>query len=162
LSGDVLTPPEDSAAGAFTAFAKQAEPRLRHALAAAFGVQRGREALTDALAYAWEHWDRVEGADNPAGYVYRIACRYAMRGERRSPAPQVVAADRLPWIEPALSGALARLSPMQRQVVVLVEGFAWTHRETAELLGVAPSTVQKHLERGLAKLRSALGVSIDV
>ena len=152
----------DATPDAFTVFAKEVEPRLRHALASAFGVQRGREALIDALAYAWEHWDRVERADNPAGYVYRIAYRHAQRAaRRRSPAPQVVGADRLPWVEPALSAAMARLSPMQRQVVVLVEGFQWTHRETAELLGVAPSTIQKHLERGLTKLRAALGVSID-
>ncbi len=158
-----MTSPPVATPGAFASFAKEAEPRLRHALAAAFGVQRGREALTDALAYAWEHWERVGGVDNPSGYVYRIAYRYASRSDRRlSPVPQVVPPDQLPWIEPGLSAALTRLSPMQRQVVVLVEGFEWTHRETAELLDVAPSTVQKHLERGLVKLRAALGVNIDV
>ena len=81
----------------------------------------------------------------------------ARRGSHRLPA-----ADQPPWIEPGLSNALARLSPMQRQVVVLVEAFGWTHREAAELLGVGASTVLKHLERGLVKLRAALGVGTDV
>jgi DNA-directed RNA polymerase specialized sigma24 family protein len=132
-------------------------------LAARFGVQRGREAVTEALAYAWEHWDRIERTNNPAGYLYRIAYRFAQRANRRlTPPMQVVGNSQLPWVEPGLSTAMERLSPMQRQVVVLVEGFEWTQREAADLLGVAPSTVQKHLERGLAKLRVALGVGIDV
>ncbi len=50
---------------------------------------------------------------------------------------------------------------MQRTVTVLVHGFGWTQREVAELLDVGLSTVQKHLERGLDKLRKALGVEID-
>lgn len=158
-----MTSPPVTTPRSFATFAKEAEPRLHYALSAAFGVQRARGALTDALSYAWEHWDKVGTVENPSGYVYRIAHRYALRVDRRGyPMRQVVAVNHPPWVEPGLSDALARLSPKQRQVVVLVEGFEWTHRETAELLGIAPSTVQKHLERGLVKLRSALGVGIDV
>ena len=146
----------------FGEFAREVEPRLRYALAAGFGMQRGREAVSDALAYAWEHWDRVSMVENPSGYLYRIAQRYAQRRRRLPPLPPVVPGDQPPWIEPGLSEAFGRLSPMQRQVVVLVEAFEWTHRETAELLDLSTSTVQKHLERGLSKLRAALGVGIDV
>jgi DNA-directed RNA polymerase specialized sigma24 family protein len=42
---------------------------------------------------------------------------------------------------------------------VLVEGFEWTHREAAEVLGISASSVQTHLERGLAQLRRSLGVT---
>ncbi|MDQ1375179.1 MAG: hypothetical protein QOJ09_2517, partial [Actinomycetota bacterium] len=35
------------------------------------------------------------------------------------------------------------------------------HREVAAVLDVAPSTVQTHVERGIAKLRSRLEVSED-
>ena len=150
-------------ANEFTGFAREVEPRLRYALAAGFGVQRGREAVAEALVYAWENWDEVSQVENPSGFLYRIAQRYASRrGRRVPPSPPVVPADQPPWIEPGLSNALARLSPMQRQVVVLVEAFGWTHREAAELLGVGASTVLKHLERGLVKLRAALGVGTDV
>jgi DNA-directed RNA polymerase specialized sigma24 family protein len=45
---------------------------------------------------------------------------------------------------------------------VMVEGFGWTHHEMAEFLGVGRSTVQKHLERGLARLRRDLGATTDV
>ncbi len=67
----------------------------------------------------------------------------------------------MPWVEPGLPRALARLSKQQRTAVVLVHAFGWTFREVAELTGVKPTTVQNHLERGLAKLRDALEVHED-
>ncbi|MGH8935267.1 MAG: RNA polymerase sigma factor, partial [Acidimicrobiia bacterium] len=55
-----------------------------------------------------------------------------------------------------------RLTPLQRQAVVLVHGCGYPYREVAQLLEIAPSTVQTHVERGLEKLRAALGVMSDV
>lgn len=149
---------------AFTTFAHEVEPRLRYALVAACGTQRGVEATIDALEWAWEHWDKIEHAGNPAGYLYRVARRRAMRDPSRT-LPllrEPVSGDDKPWIEPGLNRALGRLSTKQRLVVVMVEAFGWTHQEMAEFLGVGRSTVQKHLERGLARLRRDLGVESDV
>ena len=42
----------------------------------------------------------------------------------------------------------------------LIYGYGWTMSEVAELLGTAKTTVQKHAERGLAKLRTTLGVEL--
>ena len=61
--------------------------------------------------------------------------------------------------EPGLPGALARLTERQRLAVVLVHGYGYTHREVAELTGIRQTTVQNHLTRGLASLRSTLGVN---
>lgn len=60
------------AVDSFTEFVKQVEPRLRRALPVAYGIERGAEATADALAYAWENWERIEQMDNPAGYLYRV------------------------------------------------------------------------------------------
>lgn len=49
---------------AFTEFVREAEPRLRRALVVAWGGDRGREATAQALAWAWEHWDRLSGMEN--------------------------------------------------------------------------------------------------
>jgi hypothetical protein len=57
----------------FTEFARVAEPRLRVALRAAFGIESGREATAEVLAFAWEHWDRVRQKDNPVGYLWGLA-----------------------------------------------------------------------------------------
>jgi DNA-directed RNA polymerase specialized sigma24 family protein len=145
----------------FAEFMREAEPRVRRALVAGYGPQLGRDATVDAFEYAWEHWDRVGSGANPAGYVYRTGAHSAARTRRRrrrpagfDPAPTPSS----PWVEPKLDGALDRLSRHQRIAVVLIHGFGWTYRETADLLGLRRSTVQRHLERGMEKLRSELGV----
>ena len=50
---------------------------------------------------------------------------------------------------------------VQRVAVVLAHGYGWTHREVAELLGISTSSVQKHVERAMAKLQAALEVTVD-
>ena len=143
----------------FEAFYRDAEPRLRRALVAALGPEPGREAAAEALAYACEHWERVRGMDKPVGYLYRVG--QTRSRSRREPVEFPLPAEvGMPWVEPGLAGALAALSEHQRVAVVLAHGFGWTHREVGDVLGVAPSTVQNHVERGLANLRAALEVSI--
>jgi RNA polymerase sigma factor (sigma-70 family) len=154
-------PTVEDRSASFLEFARIAEPRLRYALVAAHGADRGLEAANDALVYGWRHWDRVRRMDNPIGYLYRVGQRKARRHRTAPRADPVIPEDRPPWIEPHLSSALEALTPRQREVVVLVEAFEWTHRETAELLGITPSSVQTHLERGLDRLRTALGVTGD-
>jgi predicted RNA polymerase sigma factor len=68
----------------FEAFFREAEPRLRRALIAAAGAEVGREAAAEALAYGWEHWDRVGAMENPAGYLYRVG-RSKARRWRKAP-----------------------------------------------------------------------------
>ena len=142
----------------FEAFYRDAEPRLRRALVAALGPEPGREAVAEALAYACEHWERVRGMDKPVGYLYRVG--QTRSRSRREPVGFPVPAEvGMPWVEPGLAGALAALSEHQRVAVVLAHGFGWTHSEVGDVLGVAASTVQNHVERGLANLRAALEVS---
>lgn len=146
---------------AFTAFATVAEPKLRYALVASHGYDRGREATQDALIYAWEHWDRICATSNPTGYLYRIATRRAMRVKHHLPLlvePQV---DEPAPVEPGLERALSELSDKQRAAVFLVEGLGITYQEAADILGVSRSTVQTHLERGMSRLRATLGVETD-
>ncbi len=142
----------------FTAFVTEIQDRVRYALVASHGPQRGLEASAEAFSYAWEHWGKVEAMENPAGYVFRVGQRIARRRERRIPLLFPPAPMEMPWVEPGLPKALGGLSERQRVVVVLVHGFGLSQREVAALLGVSAGSVQRHLERGLAKLRSALGV----
>lgn len=141
----------------FEAFFAEAEPRLRRALVARYGLERGREAAADALAWGFEHWDRLRAMDNPSGYLFRVGCSKARRRRSRvlfdAPTPP---GD--PEIEPALAAAIARLSASQRTAVVLVKGYGWELHEVAELTGASISTVNTHVRRGLEKLRSDLGV----
>src|SRR6478735_8358970 len=64
--------PVAPATSEFVEFVATAEPRLRVALGAAFGFDVGEDATAEALAFEWEHWDRVLAADNPVGYVFAV------------------------------------------------------------------------------------------
>lgn len=151
--------PDETAVDSFTEWAKVAEPRLRHALTASFGPQTGKEATADALAHAWEHWDRISMKDNPIGYVYGVGRNKARRmATRRRPLFLDVPQQQLPHVEPGLPAAIARLPEKQRVVVGLVYGYEWSLSEAAEVLGIAKTSAQNHAERGLARLRKDLGV----
>ncbi len=143
----------------FSEFARTAEPRLRQALCSRFGVEEGREATAEAMAVAWEHWSRIRTYANPVGYLFGIGRNKAHGSFRRR---RVVLwstpEDAIPWVEPGLPRALARLSPNQRTVVLLLHCFEWTHAEVAELLGISRTTIQNHAERGMTRLRRELGV----
>lgn len=149
---------QSKAAEPYTAFVRSVGARLRQALIAAYGPEVGAEATSEALAYAWEHWERISAMDNPAGYLYRVGQSRSRRYRKRHVTLPVVPERSTPWVEPGLPRALSRLSEQQRLAVLLCHGFAWTRAEVGELLGINASTVQRHLDRGLAKLRVALGV----
>lgn len=145
----------------FEAFVKETEPRLHDALSASLGSDLGREATAEALAFAWENWDKVVSMDNPAGYLYVMGRdRGRKMSRRRTVVLLPVEEARTPWVEPGLVDALARLPERQRVVVMLLYCFDWTMSEAAEFLGVGKSTVQSYAERGLSKLRSSLGVRL--
>ncbi len=144
----------------FTEFFAEAEPGLRHALGAALGAERGREAAAEAMAWAWEHWEDLREMRNPEGYLYKVGRSRSRRFFRKPPLLPPIRTVHIPAVEPGLPRALARLSERQRVVVILVHSLGWTQTETAELLGVSLGTVHTHLERGLQRLRSELGVEI--
>ncbi len=163
-----VTPSDDGVA--FASFVAAVEPILRRALVAAYGAELGREATADALAWAWQHWSRVRGMKNPAGYLWRVgqtAVRSATRRRRRERHGLVVidsradprGADAAPVVEPALAAALGDLSPQQRAAVVLVHGYGCTLAEAAESLGCSVSTVRNHVARALRHLRASLEVT---
>jgi hypothetical protein len=68
----------------FEEFAAAYGVRLRAGLVAAYGPEVGVEAASDALAYGWEHWDRIGATRNPAGYLFRVG-QSAARRYRRQP-----------------------------------------------------------------------------
>lgn len=115
----------------------------------------GRPVMVgEALAYAWEHWERVRLMENPAGYLYRVGVSRVRRWRRLPPAFPPPPDGEMPWVEPGLPRALGRLSERQRVAVVLVHCLGWTQNEVAGLLGVSRGSGQTHLERGLQTRRS--------
>ena len=122
---------------AFSAFAAEAEPKVRRALVAAFGPDVGTDAAAEAMAVAWEKWSVVRTRPNPAGYVWGIGrnvARKRLGGSRLFPAPDPQAE---PWIEPGLPAAIEHLSENQRTAVILTSG-EFGMRNSAREAKIAP------------------------
>lgn len=150
---------DETSVDTFTEFMREAEPRIRRALTAAFGSEVGREAAAEAVSYGWQNWDRVGVMENPAGYLFRVGQRKARRmRQRREPFDQMSSGSDDPWIEPGLAPAMKRLSERQRIVVSLIHAFDWSMSEVAEFLGLSKASVQTYETRAMKKLKSALGV----
>jgi RNA polymerase sigma-70 factor (ECF subfamily) len=145
----------------FTDFVQRVGPRLTQALVASLGGEVGREMTAEALAYGWEHWERVRRMENAAGYLYRMGQNRGRRLRRPLLLPDPPPGTSEPLVEPGLPLALTRLSERQRVSVMLVHGGGWTLTETADLLGITAGSVARHVERALARLRRTLEVSQD-
>ena len=80
-------------------------PRLVRALAPVRG-EEAADGAAEALAYAWEHWDRVAGMVNPAAYLFVVVGnqhRRRFRNRFTKPVFDVGPAHRQPWCEPGLA-----------------------------------------------------------
>jgi DNA-directed RNA polymerase specialized sigma24 family protein len=159
-TGEAAVLSDETIQGDFSEFVNANERGLRQALTAWFGPDLGREAAAEALAYGWEHWDRVRVMENPPGYLYRVGLNWGRkRVKRRDVVFPSVPVQPYDSFEPGLPEALARLSDKQRTVVLLVHGHGWSLGEVAGLLQVSKGTVQTHLERGMTRLRRRLKVN---
>lgn len=146
----------------FDDFARRDGVRLRAGLVAAYGPDVGADAAAEALAYGFEHWDRIVQMDNPAGYLYRVGQTAARRELRPSGFLPARPSVGLPDFEPALAPALEALTESQRVSVVLVYALGWSQVDAAELMSIDVSTVRTHIARALSKLRAALEVTSHV
>jgi DNA-directed RNA polymerase specialized sigma24 family protein len=144
---------------AFEDFFAATEPRLRPALVATLGGDRGRDATAEALAWAYENWERLQAIDAKVAYLYRVGVSRTRDRKHRNLSLEVHRAD--PEVEPGLREALWALTERQREAVVLVVGYGWHLEEVAGLHGTSASTVNAHVQRGLEHLRERLGAAHD-
>jgi RNA polymerase sigma factor (sigma-70 family) len=127
-----------------------------------------QDLVGEAFARAWASWRTVSKHPAPAAWVVRTALNVSISRWRRR-RREVLVADPgrivgLPAVEGAATGsvdprimaALLRLPARQRQVVALRLFLDLDTGRTADVLGVAPGTVQAHLGRALAALRADL------
>lgn len=108
---------------------------------------------------------RWTGVENHRAYLYRAVANEAAthhrsalkRRSRERLAAQPWVAD-VPEVRPEIMEALGRLSPRQREVIVLTYWEDLTPAAVAERLGISDGSVRRHLARGRAALRGLLDV----
>lgn len=152
----VRTVSEIGTEGDLEAMLVQARPRLERALIAVRGVGGAEEAAAEAIAWGWEHGDRLVGMDNALGYLYRVALTRS--APRKAPPLPAVEPTTMPEVEPALVPALLELPERQRASVWLVHACGWSHGDVAAALDISSSTVSTHVARALESLRISLDV----
>ncbi|HEY3140497.1 MAG TPA: sigma-70 family RNA polymerase sigma factor [Acidimicrobiales bacterium] len=143
----------------FEHFVADARLRLRRAFIAIRGIDGAADATAEALAYAWEHWERVRVMENPVGYLYRVG-----QSRTRSPKPVGLPAPEglgVTEVEPGLIPALLDLPETQRTAVWLVHACGWRYREVAEAMDISISAVGTHVTRALVRLRARLEVETN-
>lgn len=144
------------------AFCGQVSGRLTAALTLYTGDRDVAEELAqEALARAWEHWDRVGAMASPEGWVFRTARNLAVsRWRRRAIERRARAGSRADTVaDPAeavaLREAVARLPERQRATIVARFYLGLSVAETALHLDCAEGTVKAATSQALDRLRSA-------
>ncbi|MDQ0844192.1 SigE family RNA polymerase sigma factor [Streptomyces sp. V1I6] len=127
------------------------------------------DLVQETLGRMYVLWGRVSRIENPAGYAQTVLVRSFLTHRRRRSASErpvgelpdsaLLCGDD-PELRLALLGALGRLSPKDRAVVVLRYWEDRSIEETADAMNVSSAAVRTRAVRALAKLREQLGGSI--
>ncbi len=145
------------------------EQLLKTAYLITWEAGEAEDLVQECLFKVAQRWPRVRRMAQPRAYARRILVNLALddasgrarrRGELDEPAAVAdgPARDLLIGLETRaeLLGALARLTPRQRAVLVLRYFNDLTEAQTAEVLGCSLGTVKSNASRGLARLREVL------
>jgi len=145
---------------------------LRPAYAVALSVVRNvadaEDLAQDALVAALGRLDQCREPERFAGWLFQGVRNRAMnqieqRQTRRGLLDEVPRGE---WVEGAappvllrrrLVGALERLRPVQREVVLLHDLESWTHAEIAAALGISEVMSRQHLFVARKAMREWLG-----
>jgi RNA polymerase sigma-70 factor (sigma-E family) len=150
----------------FTEYVAQRRTQLRRIAYLLCGdVHKAEDLVQTALMKLYVAWNRVQRDGNVDAYVRRILVNSGIDESRR---PWRREESGLDGLDPAaaegigvddrqaLVQALTKLSPGQRQVVVLRHFLGLTVDETAADLGCTVGTVKSQNARALAKLNDLL------
>jgi RNA polymerase sigma-70 factor (ECF subfamily) len=153
----------------FVEFYREAKDECLFTVLVSVGDRDTAQDLVDeAFAKAWASWRTVSRHPAPAAWVVRTALntsisRWRRRRREVSVPDLALVADRPAAgraadssVDPRIMAALLRLPARQRQVVALRLFLDLDTVGTAQVLGIAPGTVQAYLGRAMAALRDDL------
>jgi len=149
----------------FTAFFEAEYGRLFQSLYLISGNRADAEDLAqEAMARAFERWDRVRAAATPSGYVFQIAFNLHRSMLRRATRALRVGRRAVASAEPnagqtrlEVLEALSSLPGSQREALVLVEWLGFSAEEAGRILGIEPPSVRGRVHRARGSLRERFG-----
>jgi len=134
------------------------------------------DVVSDTFTSAWRNWSRRPGDDALLPWLYAIAAN-AIRDRQRAAGRQRRLVSRLSMLQPeapgadlaeevlgreAVAAALGRLSPVDREVLMLVAWEGLTDaRAIGLVLGLRPGTVRGRVHRARRRLRELLALADD-
>lgn len=151
--------PADRDTGFEELFRREYAPMVRLAYLLVGREDIAVDAVHDALTKVYERWSKI---DNHGGYLRTSVVNRCRDVKRRWRRDRERAETRTADVPPAelepleLVDALGKLSPKQRQALVLRYYADLSEAETAELMDVPRGTVKSHVSRGLAELRKVV------
>jgi RNA polymerase sigma-70 factor, ECF subfamily len=147
--------------GEFERWYRREHPRLVAALTLVGGnADMAKDAADEAMARAWERWDRVAAMASAGGWSYRVGINVLRRRQRRAAIERrVMGRHRVIGVPPAVEEVwevVAALPARQRTAVVLRYGADLTENDVAEAMGVSRGTVAATLRDARRNLRRLL------
>ena len=138
--------------------------RAFYVLTADQAEAEAEELAQEAMARAYERWERVGVMESPTGYLYQTGVNLNRHRLRHLAvrARQLLAMTRDAQSEPAagvrreIAEAIASLSRGQREAFMLVEWLGLNAEEAGRALGIAPASVRSRIHRAKAALRAQL------
>jgi RNA polymerase sigma-70 factor (sigma-E family) len=141
---------------------------VRLALLIVGEVPAAEDVVQDAYVSVYRSWTKLRNTDSAAAFLRaavvnkaRSVLRHRAVVDRNTPqaprnAPSAEHEALVLLGRSALVAALRKLSPRQRQVIVLRYYEGLSEAEIAEVLGIRKGSVKSHAARGVAALRAEL------
>jgi len=148
-----------------------AVPNLRaFAISLCGNVDRANDLVQETLLRAWSHLDSFEPGTNMSAWLFTIL-RNHFRSEFRKRKREVEDADgsyadslttpeeQTSHIEFAeLREALVKLSPDQREALILIGASGFSYEEAAKICGCAVGTIKSRVNRARIRLAELMGI----
>ncbi len=122
------------------------------------------ELAQEAMARAYERWDRLRKMESPTAYVYRVGVnlnRHRLRHlairARRLRTTRQPDSEPPPGVRAEIAEAIASLSKGQREAFLLIEWLGLSADEAGRILGIEPGSVRSRVHRARGVLRDRLG-----
>jgi RNA polymerase sigma factor (sigma-70 family) len=122
------------------------------------------ELAQEAMARAYERWERVGAMESPSGYLYRVGVNLnrhrrrhlAVRARWLLAMTRDARTEQAPGVRGEIADAIASLSVGQREAFMLVEWLGLSAEEAGPVLDIAPASVRSRVHRAKATLRARL------